>query len=377
MANVFERTVINGMSLSNRFVRSATWEGLAAEDGSVTPKLTDLMVQLALGGVGLVITGYAFVRPEGQSSPRQLAAYDDRFMVGWSEMTSAVHKAGGKIALQLVHGGCAANPDLTKLQAVGPSEHASGEATSREATREDLFSILDAFKQAARRAKEAGFDAVQLHAAHGFLLSQFLSPELNKRTDNYGGSLENRARFLLEVFQKVREAVGPNFPVLVKLNSEDFLENGMTREEAVEVAVMLEKVSIDAIEYSGGTVFSASERIPPRPGFLKGQENEVYYREAANLFKQQVKIPLMLVGGIRSFEVSEELVSNGLTDYISLARPLICEPGLINRWQAGDHRRAECVSDNACFGPALQGSGDFCATMSPKRRKEAAPTAIS
>jgi 2,4-dienoyl-CoA reductase-like NADH-dependent reductase (Old Yellow Enzyme family) len=377
MANVFERTEMNGMSLSNRFVRSATWEGRAAEDGSVTPELTDMMVQLALGGVGLVITGYAFVKPEGQSSPRQLAAYDDRFMAGWREMTEVVHKAGGKIALQLVHGGCAANPNLTKLQAVGPSERSNGEATSREATRDDLLSIVDAFKQAARRAKEAGFDAVQLHAAHGFLLSQFLSPALNKRADNYGGNLENRTRLLLEVVQQVREAVGPTFPVLIKLNSEDFLENGLTREEAVEVAAMLEKASIDAIEYSGGTVFSASERIAPRPGFLKGPENEVYYREAANLFKQKVKIPLILVGGIRSFAVAEELVSNRLTDYIALARPLICEPDLINRWKTGDHRRAECVSDNACFGPAVQGSGDFCATMSPKRKKEATANTIS
>ena len=374
MATVFESTGLNGMSLANRFVRSATWEGVAAEDGSATPRLTDMMAELAAGGVGLIITGFAFVTPEGQSSPRQLAAYDDRFMGGWRELTDTVHKAGGKVALQIVHGGYAADQRLTGLETVGPSARENGETKSREASREDIFSIVEAFGQAARRARDAGFDAVQLHAAHGFLINQFLSPQLNKRTDNYGGSLENRARFLLDVVKRVRELVGPAFPVLIKLNSEDFLENGMTREEAVQVALMLEKASVDAIEYSGGTVFSEMERQPPRPGFLKGADNEVYYREAASLFKQQVKIPLMLVGGIRSFEVAEGLVRDGSVDYVSLARPLICEPGLINRWKSGDRRRAKCVSDNACFGSASQGSGDFCATMSKKRSKEATPS---
>ena len=369
MATLFEPTLINGMFLPNRFVRSATWEGLAAEDGSVSARLTKLMVDLARGGVGLIITGNAFVAARGQTVPRQLAAHDDRFVAGWREMVDAVHAAGGKIAMQLVHGGCAAKPGLTGLEAVGPSAREDSDMRCREAGPDDIKSMIEDFTQAALRAKNAGFDAVQLHAAHGYLLSQFLSPAFNKRTDNYGGSLENRARLLMEVIKSLREAVGPAYPVLVKMNSEDFLENGLTRDEAVSLALMLEKSSVDAIEYSGGTLLSAENNLPPRPGYLKGPEDEAYYREAAKLYKQRVKIPLMLVGGIRSHEVAQDLVSSGAADYISMSRPLICEPGLVNRWKSGDRRKAECVSDNACFGPAMQGFGDFCATMSKKRSK--------
>jgi 2,4-dienoyl-CoA reductase-like NADH-dependent reductase (Old Yellow Enzyme family) len=143
----------------------------------------------------------------------------------------------------------------------------------------------------------------------------------------------------------------------------------LSRAEAVEVSGWLEKASIDAVEFSGGTMLSPQEFVPVRSGKLKTAEQEVYYREAARLYKQKVTIPLMLVGGIRSYEVAEELVREGTTDYISLSRPLICEPGLIKRWREGDRRQAECVSDNACFGPALDGTGLYCVTMVKKRSR--------
>jgi 2,4-dienoyl-CoA reductase-like NADH-dependent reductase (Old Yellow Enzyme family) len=370
MAELLERTSINGMSLANRFVRSATWEGLAAQDGSVTPRLTEMMVELARGEVGLIISGYSFISPEGQANPGQLAVHDDRFVAGLREMVRAVHAAGGKIALQLVHGGCSANPELSGLEPIGPSaREQDGRPRCRPAGKEDIATIVSAFARAAGRAKEAGFDAVQIHAAHGFLLSQFLSPAFNKRRDEYGGRIENRARFLLEVVRSVREAVGPQYPVLIKINSEDFLDGGMTSEEAVQVSGMLEKASVDAIELSGGTVASPQEFRPPRPGKLETPEQEVYYREAARLHKQEVTIPLMLVGGIRSYGVAEELVRDGTADYISMSRPLICEPGLVKRWREGDRRSAECVSDNACFAPGLEGRGIYCVTMAKKRSK--------
>jgi 2,4-dienoyl-CoA reductase-like NADH-dependent reductase (Old Yellow Enzyme family) len=371
MTTLFGRTSINGMVLANRFVRSATWEGLAAKDGSATPGLTDKMVELAKGGVGLIFTGYTYVSPEGQSSPRQLAVYDDRFVPGLAEMTKAVHAAGGKIALQLVHGGAFSSADLTGREMIGPSVgEKDGKPTCRAASMKDIADITAAFAQAAVRGKKAGFDAVQLHAAHGFLISQFLSSALNKRTDEYGGRLSNRARLLLEVLRSVRKAVGWDFPVLIKLNSEDFLEGGLTRDDAVQVAVMLEQASVDAIEYSGGTVASPNTLMPPRPGVLRSTENEVYYREAARLYKQKVKIPLMLVGGIRSYEVAEELVKGSTTDYVSLSRPLICEPGLVKRWQEGDRRKAECISCNSCFGPPSECKGFYCVTLAKKQGKK-------
>jgi 2,4-dienoyl-CoA reductase-like NADH-dependent reductase (Old Yellow Enzyme family) len=217
--------------------------------------------------------------------------------------------------------------------------------------------------------KQAGFDAVQIHAAHGFLLNQFLSPAFNKRKDEYGGEFENRARFVLEVVKSVRETVGSEYPVLIKLNSEDFLEGGMTREEAVQVAGLLEKASVDAIEFSGGTMTSPEKLIPPRPGRLKTPEQEPYYLEAARLYKQKVSIPLMLVGGIRSYDIAEGLVRNSTADYVSMSRPLICEPSIVKRWREGDHRTSECVSDNACFAPASDGRGIYCVTMANKRSK--------
>ena len=175
MPELFEGTSIAGMSLRNRFVRSATWEGMADREGGVTRKLTETMIDLARGEVGLIIGSYTFVSPEGQSSPGQLAAYDDRFFPGLRDMASAVHAAEGKIALQLVHGGCNANSKLTGSELLGPSAvEKDGRVTCREASRQDLATIASAFAGAAGRAKKAGFDAIQIHAAHGFLMSQFL-----------------------------------------------------------------------------------------------------------------------------------------------------------------------------------------------------------
>lgn len=371
MVTIFDSATINGMQVENRFVRSATWEGLAAEDGSVTPGLTEKMVELTEGGVGLIITSYAFVSSNGQSSPRQLAVWDDRFVSGLKDMAQAVHAVGGKIALQIVHGGSFSSAGLTGTESVGPSDVVKdGVTVCRSLTAEEISGIVSNFARAAARAKQAGFDAVQLHAAHGFLISQFLSPAFNTRTDKFGGVLENRARFLMEVVKNVRQTVGSGYPILVKLNSEDFLKGGMTRDEALQVAGMLEEATVDAIEYSGGTVASDEKLSPPRPGVLKSAESEVYYREAAKLYKQKIEIPLMLVGGIRSFEVADALIKNGICDFISMSRPFICEPALVKRWKEGDHRIAECISCNLCFGPPSEGKGFYCVTKAEKKGKE-------
>jgi 2,4-dienoyl-CoA reductase-like NADH-dependent reductase (Old Yellow Enzyme family) len=165
----------------------------------------------------------------------------------------------------------------------------------------------------------------------------------------------------------MRQTVGPEYPILIKINSEDFLEGGLSRSEAVEVSVWLEQATLDAIEFSGGTALSPEKFSPVRPGKLKTPEQEVYYREAARLYNHKVTIPLILVGGIRSYEVAEELVREKTADYIAMSRPLICEPDLVKRWQEGDRRQAECVSDNACFAPAMDGRGLYCVTMAKKR----------
>jgi 2,4-dienoyl-CoA reductase-like NADH-dependent reductase (Old Yellow Enzyme family) len=361
MSKLYEQTSIKSLSLANRFVRSAAWEGMAETDGSCSPKLIDLMVKLAEGGVGLIITGHAYVSREGQAGPWQMGVHCETMLPGLSLMTDAVHRAGGKIALQLAHAGCYALPQITTMEAVGPSASVPDKTpVCRELSREEIRIICDAFGKAALRAKSAGFDGVQIHAAHGYLLSEFLSPYFNRRTDEYGGCIENRARFVLEVLRSIRTEVGEDFPVLIKLNSEDFIDGGLSVNEMLCVAAMLEAAGIDAVEMSGGTLYASGDYSSIRTGDPATPHHEGYYREAATLFKEKIGVPLLLVGGIRSFGVAEELVDKGVADYISLCRPLIREPGLVGRWRDGDRRRATCLSENACFGPLLKGEGLFC-----------------
>jgi 2,4-dienoyl-CoA reductase-like NADH-dependent reductase (Old Yellow Enzyme family) len=229
---------------------------------------------------------------------------------------------------------------------------------------EDIQQITVAFAQAAARAVEAGFDAVQIHGAHGFLMSQFLSPAFNKRTDDYGGPIENRARALLEVLGKIRSAVGGDFPILVKLNSEDFIEGGLTLEDSVRVGQMLQEEGIDAIEVSGGTVVTGDHCRKD----IDSKEKEAYWRDAAKVFKEKLHVPLILVGGVRSFQLAEQLVDRGFADYISMSRPFIREPGLINRWASGDLGKATCLSDNLCRGPLLEGKGIYCVVEKGQRK---------
>lgn len=361
MSKLFERSVINGMELSNRFVRSATWEGMAAEDGSVTPKLTETLSALARGGVGLIITSHAYVLPEGQATPWQLGIYNDELIEELRTLTTAVHDAGAKIVMQVAHAGkFAPGPLIGRPPMVVSDFEGLSKSPRQEITIDYIRELVSAFGEAARRAKAAGFDGAQIHSAHGYLLSQFLSPAFNRREDEYGGSIENRARIHLEIYQAVRKAVGDDFPVLIKLNCRDFAENGLSLEESLKVGSMLADAGLDAIELSGG-LLTGGKLSPSRPG-ISSEEQEAYFREDAQAFKKEINIPLILVGGIRSWEVAERLVGDGVADYVSMSRPFIREPALINRWKAGDRRRALCKSDNLCFGPGVQGQGIYCVT---------------
>jgi len=366
---VFEATEINGMKLKNRFVRSATWEGMAADDGACTPELVELMAQLAYGGVGLIITSHAYVRPHGQAGPSQLSIYKDELIESLKEMVQAVHKYGTPIVLQISHGGCFSSAKLTGKTPLAPSQvEGFGKSPRKEMTTADIQEIINAFGQAAHRAKKAGFDGVQIHAAHGYLLNQFLSPAFNRRTDEYGGTLENRARVLLEVLGEVRAAVGPCFPIMAKLNSRDYLDGGLALDDSLQVGSMLQEEGIDAIELSGGTVVSGKKN-PSRLGILS-EEKEGYFREAAKAFKENVQVPLILVGGIRSFHLAEQLVEDAYADYISMSRPFIREPHLVKRWESGDSRKATCLSDGKCWGPLMAGEGIRCVVEQELKGKE-------
>jgi 2,4-dienoyl-CoA reductase-like NADH-dependent reductase (Old Yellow Enzyme family) len=359
MSILFSPTDIRGMKLPNRFVRSATWEGMATAEGACTPALIETMARLAEGRAGLIISGHAYVSPEGQAGPRQLGIYRDELIAGLRQMTETVHALEGRIVAQLAHAGYFAKPRLTGQApwAVSPVEGFS-KSPRQVLASEDIERVSEAFGQAARRARESGFDGVQIHAAHGYLLSQFLSPLFNRRADAYGGPIENRIRMLIEVVRKVRNSVGPDYPILMKMNSLDYLEGGLSLEDALTAGALLEKEGLDALEISGGT-FLSGELSPSRTG-IKGEKKEAYFQEAARAFKQRMNLPIILVGGIRSYPVAERLVTEGYADYVSLSRPLIREPGLIRRWEAGDRGPALCLSDNLCFKPAMAGEGLYC-----------------
>jgi 2,4-dienoyl-CoA reductase-like NADH-dependent reductase (Old Yellow Enzyme family) len=339
---LFEKTEINGMTLSNRFVRSATWDGMATDSGEVTQSMILLMKQLAEGGVGLIITGHAFVHEKGRHQPGQLGIHQDDLIPGLQRMTRVVHEKGGRIAVQLGYGGAY----LSRRRI-------------REMTRQDIRDVTGAFGEAAERGKASGFDGVQILAAHGFLLSQFLCPRYNDRTDDYGGILPNRVRILLETLQSIRNKVGPDYPVFIKLNCRDFVENGLTLDESVQIGVMLQEKGIDAIELSGGLLNN--------PNLMKNdileEKDEAYFKEEARVFKSRIRIPLILVGGIRSFGTARRLVEEGVSDYISLCRPLIREPGLIKRWKTGDFRKAFCISCNNCIEQGRSGKGLSCVPL--------------
>jgi 2,4-dienoyl-CoA reductase-like NADH-dependent reductase (Old Yellow Enzyme family) len=368
MSKLFETTTINTMRLSNRFVRSATWEGAAHDDGGCSPRLVEMMTELAKGEVGLIITSHSYVQPEGQAGQWQLGIYKDDLIPGLQKMTEAVHREGGKIVMQIAHSGCFAREKLTGKTPLAVSLTGKyTKETHKELSEEDIKGLVAAFGQAARRAQQAGFDGVEIHGAHGYLLSQFLSPAYNKRTDKYGGTIENRARAALETLSAIRKETGPDYPVLIKMNSEDFLEGGLTLEDSVRAGELLVDASLDAIELSGGTLVSG-KFSPSRMG-ISSVEKEAYFQKAAREFKKKINAPLMLVGGIRSFEVAERLVNDGAADYISMSRPFIREPNLIKRWKNGDTRKAACDSDNLCFEPGMEGKGVYCVVEERLRNK--------
>jgi len=361
MTQLFDTTTINGMVLKNRFIRSATWEGLAEEDGTCTPELIQRVTQLAAGGVGLIISGHAYVEPRGKAGNRQLGIYDDRLIPELTRMTEAVHQRGGRIVAQLNHAGMFADPEMTGQTPIGPS---SGTGLTQhqmeEMTDQDIQGIVRAFALSAKRAQDADFDGIQIHAAHGFLLNQFLSPFFNKRQDRYGGDILKRSNLLLEVLKEIRARVGRDYPVLIKMNTQDFLDGGLEVDESIRIARILAQNSMDAIELSGGTLLSG-RLSPARKGILK-ETDEAYFRDDAMLFRKEIHIPLILVGGIRSFHVAEQIVNENVADYVSMCRPFIREPGLIDRWKSGDREKSICISDNLCYGPLLSGEGVRCIT---------------
>lgn len=350
------------MELVNRFVRSATYDGCADKHGYVSEKQIKLFSELAEGGIGLIVTGISHVHPSGQISRFQNAMTGDDLIPGLRRLTTAVHDRGARVAAQLFHAGRERAKFLRRKdeQAVAPSSveydpyfEAKYRSKYRSMTEDEIWDIIHAFGDAAKRAKEAGFDAVQVHAAHAYLLSQFLSPHANRRTDDWGGTLENRLRIHQKIYQDIRAKVGEDYPVLIKIGVQDGFDGGLKFGEGKLAAQWLAKWGFDALEISSGLRGKGYETAEFRTKINK-VEREAYFRDWCKEIKSHVNVPVMMVGGLRTFELMEEVVQRGEADFISLSRPFIREPGLVNAWRSGDRHRATCVSCNKCFEALLQ-----------------------
>jgi len=349
---LFTPFTINGLTFKNRTIRSATNDYLAdRETGTVTSRQIDLYTELARGKVGGIISGFLFIHPSGKSSPGQTGIFSDNHVSGLSELTRAVHKEGGKIIAQLVHGGRQARPKYCGGEVIAPSkvEDTKTRIIPREMTEKEIHTMVQWFIDGAVRSKEAGFDGIQLHGAHGYLLSQFISPHTNRRQDSYGGTTENRCRILIDIIQGIREKLGDKYPLMIKLNTDDFIPGGLVKNESARVAEILDRNGIDAIEISGGMV--ESEGSPTTRKDINSPEEEAYFKEYADAVRSHVKCPLILVGGIRSIDIMENILSRNSADMVALCRPFIREPDLIRKLEIGEQTKAACISCNKCFNP--------------------------
>lgn len=365
MSILFEPIRIRNMELRNRFVRSATYDGIAEKNGHVSERQMELFADLAEGGVGLIVTGIAHVHPSGQARALQLDITRDDAIESFRRLTEAVHQRGAKIAVQLFHGGREAADFLneTGQRAIAPAVVPNDpyfKGDYREITEGEIEEIIRSFGDAARRAREGGFDAVQIHGAHAFLPSQFLSPYTNLRTDRWGGSLENRLRFHRDVYGEIRKQVGDDYPVLIKIGVQDGFAGGLELDEGKAAAMLLGQWGYDAMEISQGLRGSGFEEAEFRTG-IDSPEREAYFRSWCSEITRCVDTPTMMMGGLRSFELMEGAVERGEAAFVSLSRPFIREPGLINDWKRGDRHPARCISCNKCLGIVRRGDGLKCA----------------
>lgn len=348
MAYLFEPYRIRNLHIRNRFMRSATTSYWADEEGVVRDPHVRLYRSVAEGGVGLIVKGHLYVADNGKAHQGMAGISSDRHIPMLRRLTDAVHGEGGSIVAQLNHAGVVHRPDRA-----GPSEYSEDGWTAREMTVDEIEASVEAYGDAAERAMQAGFDGVQIHGAHGYLVSQFLSRRVNRRTDGWGGSLGNRMRFMLEVYDEVRGRVG-NTPVLLKMNCDDFSPDGFTVEDSVKVSVAVAEKGVDLIEVSGGGR-GQREELRARARHGDPAYAELAFAGHASRIRDATRpTPMALVNGFRRLETMKRAVETGLIDMVSMSRPFIREPDLVRRLQAGQ-REASCTRCDACHGDDVFG----------------------
>lgn len=324
MKKLFETAKLGDLTLKNRLVRSATWEGIALRDGGITDEAYEIYDELAKGGVGAIITGFTSVADNDQYFGGMMRLSRDELIPQYKRLVELIHAENCPVIAQLALGGYYRNGRLTEPD---------------EMTADEVRSVIQMFIDAARRAKDAGFDGVQIHAAHFFFLSRFISPAVNHRSDAYGGSTENRMRILLDILSGIRTAA-PELHVTVKINSSDFTYRGLDEAESLTICKALAAAGIDSIEVSGnGTSVQG----------IRAGINEGYFAPFAATLAEQINVPVIAVGGWRSIGSMEAALNDTEIAFLSLSRPLLREPDLPNKLQSGETNVSKCVSCNACY----------------------------
>ncbi len=325
---------IGSLALPNRVVMTTVKLGYAGKDGKVTDRHLAFYARRAEGKAGLLTTEPMYVRPNGREIPTQLGIFDDSFLPGLESLTGAVHQAGGRIMAHINHAGRAANPKLVPPEElVSPSAVPcpANKAVPRPLEKKEIHDLVEAFAAAAGRVKKAGFDALEIPFSHGYLVHQFLSPHTNKRDDEYGGDFENRFRFGREILEAVRERVGPDFPLVVRMNAEDHFEGGMTLEDALRLARRLEEAGVDALSVSSGTMCET----PPFCLYPIGTP-KAHLLPAAAEIRKVVSIPVITAGRIRSPQVAEEALAKDQTDLVGLGRAFLADPDWVRKVEEDD-----------------------------------------
>jgi len=375
---LFTARKIGKVEIENRFVHSATYEGVAAENGVVTDDLLKRYERLAKGGAGLIIPGFMYVRSEGRAYKYMTGIHADEMIPGLKKLVEAVHHEGKKIIFQLAHAGRQTTKNVIGQTPMGPSSKGRDPVNfvkPRQMDEEDIQAVIASFGAAARRSVEAGADGIQFHAAHGYLINQFLSPFFNYRKDLWGGTDENRFRFLKEIILETQRVIPEDLPILVKLNSHDYTpKTGITPSLAAKYAEWLIGVGVAALEVSCGNGnysfmnlcrgdVPVDELVKSAPWWQKpigrlmmkrlvGKYDleEAYNLEAARIIKPVMNgIPLLLVGGLRTKAKMEAVLEKNEADFISMSRPFIREPNLVNRFKTGKIDEVSCVSCNRCM----------------------------
>ncbi|MFX0062476.1 MAG: NADH:flavin oxidoreductase [Candidatus Hermodarchaeota archaeon] len=349
MSILFEPFKIGSLEIQNRFMRSATTSYWSDKQGIVRPEIIDLYRKLAEGEIGLIVKGHMYVADSGKAHEGMAGISNDNQIPMLKKLTQAVHDQNGKIIAQINHAGI-----NSIIDRAGASEYSGKDWEARALSSEEIWNIVKAFGDAAERALMANFDGVQIHGAHGYLISQFLSRLVNQRTDEWGGSLEKRMRLLLEVYDEIRSRVGNNTPLMVKINCDDFSPNGFTINDSLQVIEAICKRGLDALEISGGGKGRQQELMTRALSSDPKLAEAIFAGHAERIRNATKTTPLALVNTIRTRTCMEALIEKGVVDIVSMSRPFIQEPDLVKKIQAGQVE-AKCNSCSRCLSSDVFG----------------------